>query len=113
MKYPSLVPSFLCKIPVKIAFYSEGISEEGEPITIKIENLKCNYQGSAKKIYKDNMESVVRVTGTAMFNGDICPELPELTDGEVEIFGIKRKIAKGIKSRNPDGTVNYTTLELI
>ena len=33
--------------------------------------------------------------------------------GTVIVNGIKRRIYRGTKARNPDGTVNYTKLELV
>jgi hypothetical protein len=48
----------------------------------------------------------------ALFDGDIAPELDVLT-GAVEICGGCRIIYRGSKCRNPDGTVNYTKLELM
>jgi hypothetical protein len=29
------------------------------------------------------------------------------------VFGEKRTIAKGVKARNPDGSVNYTELDVM
>ena len=54
-----------------------------------------------------------QITGSALFPGDICPELPVISGGTVTIFGVKRKIQEARKARNPDGTVNYTEVLLI
>ncbi len=112
MKYPSLVPPKLCKTPVHVVIYSEGLSEDGEPIKAFEVDLCCNYQDGAKTVLTDK-EKKVEISGSAFFTGDIVEALPVISDGEVTIFGKVRKIAKGIKARNPDGTVNYTRLDLI
>lgn len=137
MKYPCLVPPFLCKTPVHVIIYSEGISEDGEPITAFEGDLRCNYQDSAKTVLTKEQKKV-ESTGSALFCGDIAPQLAVISDGEVLIstgyrlapgtrlkpnqalmpganncIGEKRKILRATKSRNPDGTVNYTSLELV
>ena len=112
MNFPCLVPKKFCKTPIKIVIFQEGISEDGEPLeSIKIDT-KCNYQDKAHTILTAE-QKLVRIEGTALIPGDIAPLLSTISDGEVEILGVKRKIYKGEKARNPDGTVNYTKLELI
>lgn len=112
MKYPCLVPEHLCKTPVHVIIYSEGLSEDGEPIIAFEGDLKCNYQDGAKTLLNKE-QKLVEITGSALFSGDIAKDLAVISDGTVTVFGVERKIAKGIKARNPDGSVNYTKLELI
>ena len=57
--------------------------------------------------------AIIRITGSALLPGDICPELPVISGGTATIFGVKRKIQEARKARNPDGTVNYTEVLLI
>ena len=45
--------------------------------------------------------------------GDIAPSLAVISSGYVIVFGQKRQIYRGTKARNPNGTVNYTELELM
>lgn len=52
------------------------------------------------------------MSGEALFCGDIAPDSP-IVDGAVEIGGREYKIYGSEKAKNPDGTVNYTRLELI
>lgn len=137
MKYPNLVPKILCKTDIHIVIYGEGLTEEGEPIVMYDGNLKCNYQDSGKTVMTAE-KKLVEITGTAYFPGDVCPKLDVITDGYAEIkhkykllsgpditpskslqpgkqdcITTQRKILRGTKARNPDGTVNYTKLELI
>lgn len=136
MKYPPLVPKILCKTKIDVIIYGEGLTEDGEPITEFKGSLLCNYQEGAKTVLT-NQKKLVEISGVAYFNGDICPKLGVISDGEVVVHtkqpllvgtiypskevlpgdtgGIttKRKILKGVKGRNPDGTVNFTKLELI
>ena len=58
-------------------------------------------------------KKLVQVTGIALFPGDIAPDFPTLSGGTVTVFGQERRIAAGMKARNPDGTVNYCRLEVI
>ena len=112
MKYPSLVPNSICKTDIVVTLSEEGITEDGAPISIGPLELKCNYQDSAKMVLSDQ-KKLVQISGRAYFNGDICPELPVISSGQVIVFGKTRDIMQGIKARNPDGTVNYTELILV
>ena len=113
MKYPCLILESACKSTVKVTIYEERISRTGGPIVVMEDvPLKCNYQDSSKVILTKGKKEVV-ITGTALFRGDICPECEEISSGKVDVFGMTRDIARGTKARNPDGTVNYTKLELM
>lgn len=111
MKWPSLVPDKVCITPIHIKIEDVGLSEEGEPIIILEGDFRCNFQDQAHKILTAE-QKLVTLSGKAYLNGDIAPDLAVISGGEVEVFGIKRKLYKGTKARNPDGTVNYTLLEL-
>lgn len=113
MNYPCLIPEQFCKTPVKVTIYDEGLSEDGAPIVI-LDNAEfnCNYQTKTKTIYKDN-QKIVQSNGQCLFRGDICPQSATISGGDVEIFGVKRTIAQGIKALNPDGSVNYTELDVV
>ena len=137
MKYPCLVPKSACKTDIHVVIYGEGLSEDGAPVIAFEGDLKCNYQDGAKTVITKE-QKLVKISGSALFCGDIAEELAVISDGEVIIslgymlrpsetlfpsetlypgtnncLGEKRKILRGIKARNPDGTVNYTRLELI
>ena len=112
MKYPYLVREKDCKTDIIVTIYAKDIGEDGEPITLLSNaHLKCNYQGSAKKRY-DSEHHIVELVGVALFHGDVFQNISEITSGEVVVFGEKRQIVSGTKERNPDGSVNYTRLEL-
>ena len=74
--------------------------------------LVCNFQDRARTILTAE-KKLVEITGTAMFPGDIAPDCPTLSGGTVTVFGGMRRIVQGTKNRNPDGTVNFCTLEVI
>lgn len=84
----------------------------GEPKYSTDLDLACNYQEKAKTILTAE-KKLVQITGTALFPGDIAPDIPSLSGGTVTVFGIERRIEQGSKNRNPDGTVNYCTLEVV
>lgn len=112
MKYPCLVPKRLCKTDISLAFEREGLNEYGEPLAAIEYSGKCNYQDKAKTVFTAE-KKLVQITGIALFPGDICPEFPVISGGEAVIFGTRRRIEQGIKARNPDGTVNYTEVQLV
>lgn len=112
MIYPSLVRKEDCKTDIKVVLYAEGTSEEGEPIVALESDLKCNYQDKAKRVLTAE-KVLITLVGKACFVGDIAPNLPVISGGQVTIFGETRDIYQGTKARNPDGTVNYTELEIM
>ena len=107
MKWPSLVLERFCTTDIKMEFEQEGVSEYGEPLSTFSFTGKCNYQESAKRILTDQ-KKIVQISGVALFPGDICPDLPVISGGTATVDGIKRRIVKGTKARNPDHTVNFT-----
>lgn len=112
MKYPCLVPKRLCKTDISLSFDREGLTEYGEPLPAITYSGRCNYQDKAKTILAAE-KKVVQITGSALFPGDICPELPVISGGEAVLFGVKRRIQQGRKARNPDGSCNFTEVLLI
>ena len=112
MKYPCLVPKRLCRTDISLVMEQEGRDKYGEPLPWFEYSGKCNYQDKAKTIFTAD-KKMVQITGSALFPGDICPELSVISGGTATIFGGKRKIQEARKARNPDGTVNYTEVLLI
>lgn len=112
MNYPCLVRKKACKTPISVTLYGEGLTEDGAPVVIFEAELLCNWQDSAKTVLTAEQKRV-ELSGRALFPGDICPEAAAIAGGTVEVFGAKRIVAKGRKARNPDGTVNYTQLDVM
>ena len=109
MKYPELVPDAVCLTPIKIVIEGEGVDEDGAPPKLVNVTTTCNWQDGGKVVYTSD-QKIVEISGRAYFNGDICPNLSNITGGEGYIFGEKRFIHQGFKRRNPDGTVNHTEI---
>lgn len=107
MKYPNLVPAKKCKTDIWLAIDREGLNQYGEPEEPVIFEGKCNYQEKAKTVLTAE-KKLIQIIGTALFPGDICPELPAITGGKAVVYGVEIQIYEGRKARNPDGTVNYT-----
>lgn len=112
MKYPKLVRKENCKTDIHIVLYGEGSTEDGEPIIALDTNLKCNYQDKAKRVLTAE-KVIIQLTAKAYFVGDIAPDLAVISGGQVTVFGETRSIYQGTKARNPDGTVNFTELEIM
>ncbi len=112
MKYPNLVRPCFCCTPIVVVLYSEGLTEDGAPEIAFEGFLSCNWQDSGKTVLTAEQKRV-QAEGVALFNGDICPDLAVISGGYVEVFGARRTVVKGRKVRNPDGTVNYTELDVM
>lgn len=111
MKYPQLVPDRVCTTPVTV-YRESGLNRDGSPKVTVIFEGKCSYsERNIQRITAD--KQIVTLSGEALFNGDIAPDTDRIT-GEVKLLsGVHRRIYASQKCRNPDGTVNYTRLELI
>lgn len=112
MKYPCLVPKRLCRTDIHVHLESEGTDNHGHPEKVLDLDLKCNFQDRAKTILTAE-KKLVQITGTALIPGDIAPDWPTISGGSVIVFGEERRIQQGTKNRNPDGTVNFCTLEVV
>ena len=110
MRFPELVPDAVCKTPITLVIEGEGVDEDGAPPSTAKLSLYCNFQDGGKTVYTKD-QKIVEISGRAYFNGDICPNLSNITGGEGYIFGEKREIHQGFKRRNPDGTVNHTEIQ--
>lgn len=109
MKYPCLVPKRMCKTDIKVMFES-GFDMRGLPKYTVIFDGKCNYQEQQKEVL-DKERKLIMLQAVALFPGNIATD--EEISGFCEVCGIKRKIYSASRARNPDGTVNYTRLELM
>lgn len=111
MKFPSLVPDKFCNTPVTV-YCEEGLNRDGSPKRTVVFEGKCFYSEKMKqKITAE--KQLITLSGEALFNGDIAPDT-DVIAGEVRFLsGVKRRIYASEKAKNPDGTVNYTRLELI
>lgn len=112
MTYPKLVREENCKTDIHVVLYGEDTTEDGEPVIALDTDLKCNYQDKAKRVLTAE-KVIIQLTAKAYFVGDIAPGLPVISSGQVTIFEETRQIYQGTKARNPDGTVNYTELEIM
>jgi len=110
MKYPELVPDWVCTTPITLHIESEEINEDGAPASTITIRANCNWQDGGKAVFSAD-QKVVDISGKAYFNGDIVPRISNITAGDAVIFGEKREIHQGFKRRNPDGTVNHTEIQ--
>ena len=107
MSWPALVRPEHCRTPVTLVIERDEIDEDGAPEeSFTFEGL-CNWQDGGEESF-DGKRHRVRIDGRALFPGDICPGIPHITGGYGIVFGERRTIDRGIKARNPDGTVNFT-----
>lgn len=111
MGYPCLVLKQFCNTPIHICIELEEIGEDGGPVIGFQKDLKCNYQDLAKTVWTSDGKRV-KLSGVALFPGDIAPNMPTLSGGTAVVNGAARNIFQGARYRNPDGTVNYTELRL-
>lgn len=112
MVFPCLVDKRFCNTEIMVSIDTDELNEDGELEEAVSIITKCNLQMGAKASFTKDKEKI-ELAGVALFIGDLCPSLPVIASGTVTINGQEYSINKGTKNLNPDGTVNYTTLELI
>lgn len=110
MSYPKLVRN--PRTPVRVIIEAEDSNEFNERVVLLDEELKCNYQDKGY-IKFDSKKSTPEIMASLYFDGDILPGAATISAGTAIIFGESRRIAAGTKARNPDGSVNYTKLDVI
>lgn len=112
MKWPQLVPDSVCTTPITVNI-TDGIGEDGAPKVVSSWSGKCNYSEKQKQVL-DAERRLITLEATALFNGDIFPGQEKL-EGSVVIGDgtIVWQVYRGSRARNPDGSVNFTQLELM
>ena len=110
MKWPRLVPPAVCRTPCNVVL-TDGMGEDGAPKEVARLALKCSWQDKPRQVLNAERK-LIQLGGVALFDGDIAPQV-DILAGKVEIYGKPWTIHQGSKCRNPDGTVNYTRLELM
>lgn len=112
MKFPCLVDKRFCKTNVLVKLDKNELNEDGELESQLAIITTCNLQMGARASFTKDKEKI-ELSGVALFIGDLCPSLPVIASGTVRVKDHEYSINKGTKNYNLDGTVNYTTLELI
>ena len=111
MLFPRLVVPFTQSTSIDLSLEAEGIDEDGAPIQGEEWSGNCNWQDHSKTVWgKDR--ATTEVLASVYIDGDPFPEMSHIVGGTAWAFGEEREIVSGSKARNPDGTVNYTRLDL-
>lgn len=104
-------PDWLLTTDYSITLNQEGISEDGEPISVFAGSGKCIFSEKAKRIIDSEGKQIV-LLGKVIVKGDIAPSLKSVSDGVITINGCNYEIHSGARGRNPDGTIYCTEFEV-
>lgn len=108
MKLP--YPKFLDKVHVTISL-TDGNDNQGVPVVVETIETKCTFNEYIQ--HKKSVDgSIVIVVGKVLIGGDIAESIAWL-EGYLVINSKTYLIHKGIRTRNPDGSVHHTELELM
>lgn len=112
MRWPKLVERWTLTTAVRVVLV-DGRSESGGPNVVQDISTVCNMQDKQVRVLDSQGGHGVKAVTQLLFDGDIAPGVEKL-EGWVLVGAhtAKRHITAGTKARNPDGTVNYTRLEL-
>lgn len=110
MKYPKLVLPCTCTTPVKITLTGDN-DENGEPAVIKTITTNCNRQTKVQNVQQGERYTQ-KIKTILLFDGALAKTDRELKGYVSFAVDCKINILSGFMARNPDGTVNYTQLEL-
>lgn len=109
-KFP--FPDWLLNIDYSVCLNTEGISEDGEPISSVENEGKCIFSEKAKRII-DAEGKQVTLLGKVIIKGDIAPSLKTISDGTIIINNKTYEIYASYRPRNPDGTIHSTEFEVM
>lgn len=113
MKWPQLVPPLACCTPITVRLQT-GLNLDGSPKRETVYEGKCNYSERSRQVVNAERQ-LIQLNARALIPGDIAPGRD--ISGEVAVHGAGaetvRIIYSASRARNPDGTVNFTQLELI
>ncbi len=99
------------QIPIVVTMTS-GLNEGGAPKEVGSFTGTCHLDGKVKTIRgKDGIDIVL--SGIAIIDGDIAPDLEAIMGSAVIANGANRKIYNAHRIRDLSGTVHHTELELI
>lgn len=111
MVYPPLVPDAVCTTPIRI-YLEDGFGEDGSPHRTVLFSGRCNY----RRVLVTKLQGehrTVTVTGEAYLTGDVLQGQELSGVAQVGEDTTPRPIVRAERAYNPDGTVNYTRLELM
>lgn len=114
MKWPKLVPTKMCHARIVVRI-QRGVSVDGSPEYTQLWSGRCSYSERSKNVLNAERQ-LVRLEATALIDGDIAPGMDIAGEAVVTDEGAPetvRTIYSASRARNPDGTVNYTRLELM
>ena len=104
-------PRWLANINYSLQLNNSGISEDGEPIPSVNKKGKCIFSEKSELII-DAEGKRINLLGTVIIEGDVAPELKEISDGTIEINDKQYTIYSENRPRNPDGTVHCTEFKI-
>lgn len=105
-------PKELAVTDYKVMLHKSGISEEGEPLIAFIHKGRCIFSEKAKRILTPDGKQIT-LLGKIIIEGDIAPNLKDVSSGVIEINGFSYEIYSGARSRNPDGSIFSTNWEIM
>ena len=105
-------PDWLLSTDYSIVLNTEGISEDGEPVSSVESSGKCIFSEKAKRIINAEGKQIL-LAGKVIMKGDIAPALKTVSDGTITINERTYEIYAGNRPRNPDGTIHSTQFEVM
>ncbi len=105
-------PDWLANTDYELVLNTEGISEDGEPVSSVESSGKCIFSEKARRIIDSEGKQII-LAGKVIIKGDVAPSLKTVSDGNITINGRTYNIYVGNRPRNPDGTIHSTQFEVM
>ncbi len=111
MKWPKLVPDAVCTTPIRIV-WEDGVDADGVPNETTVFEGMCNYAEHTRHML-DERRQMVQLAAVVLISGDPLPGRSLTGTVRIGEDCIRHRILHSSRARNPDGTVNFTKLELV
>lgn len=108
--FPKLVRKAETSAHIKLS--SAVPNEFNEREVVLDGDFHVNFQAGCGVVFSEDKQKI-QLSGVLLIDGDICPDYDTPVCGTVTIGAARYDVLRVQKWRNPDGSVNYTRIEVV
>lgn len=109
--YPKLIRG--AKAPARVVLWCAETTDDGTKRILCDRSVLGNFQGAAQAVKYGKDRERAMASGILLMDGDVTAgSVGLISGGEVTISGIAYAVNRVTFCRNPDGSINYTRIEV-